>query len=88
MKIKKLIVSILYIVLSLAFVVSLVLAISTAFGAPFVLSIERYITIDLAYYEFDLLVFCQNVMIISAVVLIVVLVFFDEKASKKLRRNR
>lgn len=88
MKVRNLIVLILYIVLGVAFSVSLVLAISTAFAAPFALSLERYITIDLAYYEFDLLAFCQNIMLISAVILIVVLVFFDERASKKIKRYR
>ena len=88
MKARNLIATVLYIVLGTVFTVTVVFAIATAFGAPFALSVEHYVTVELAYYDFDLLVFCQNIMIGVAIALVVILVFLDERASRKLKRQR
>ncbi len=85
---KNIALTVLYSLLGLIFIVSMVLAISIAFQAPYALNLEHYITVDLAYYDFDLQRFCQTTMFIVAAVLIVVLVFFDERASRKLKKGK
>jgi hypothetical protein len=88
MKVRNMIATVLYIVLGAAFILAVVFAISTAYGAPFALSVEHYVTVELAYYDFDLLAFCQNIMIGVAIALVIILVFLDERASRKLKRQR
>lgn len=87
MNYKKIILSVLYLILGVILVAAIVFALASAYDAPFAVSIEHYINIDLQYYEFELLKFSQQIMVGSAIVLIAILVFFDNRVLKRKQKN-
>ena len=73
----------LYIVLGLAMLVFTIFGLGIALNLDFAVSLERSVVRDLGLIEFDLLLVSQIELVVATSILIVILVYLDEKAIRK-----